>query len=86
MMNNSADLSNRIKGILDSRLKLEKIQGKHVIVTVKEKLSAADRGALLLDTEKQLRKQLDAKLEVFLEPKGDLNKLRLQLRGVGYES
>ena len=85
-MSNSADLSNRIKGILDSRLELEKIQGKHVIVTVKEKLSAADRGALLLDTEKRLRKQLDAKLEVFLEPKGDLNKLRLQLRGVGYES
>ena len=85
-MSNSADLSNRIKGILDSRLELEKIQGKHVIVTVKEKLSTADRGALLLDTEKQLRKQLDAKLEVFLEPKGDLNKLRLQLRGVGYES
>ena len=85
-MSNSADLSNRIKGILDSRLALEKIQDKHVIVTVKEKLSAADRGALLLDTEKQLRKQLNEKLEVFLEPKGDLNKLRLQLRGVGYES
>lgn len=85
-MSNSADLSNRIKGILDSRLALEKIQGKHVIVTVKEKLSAADRGALLLDAEKQLRKRLDTKLEVFLEPKGDLNKLRLQLRGVGYES
>jgi hypothetical protein len=86
MMSNSADLFNRIKGILDSRLELEKIQGKHVIVTVKEKLSAADRGALLLDTERRLRKQLDAKFEVFLEPRGDLNKLRLQLRGVGYES
>ena len=85
-MSNSADLFDRIKAILDSRLGLEKIQGKHVIVTVKEKLSTADRGALLLDTEKRLRKQLDLKLEVFLEPKGDLNKLRLQLRGVGYES
>ena len=85
-MSNSADLSNRIKGILDSRIELERIQGKHVIVTVKGKLSTADRGALLLDAEKRLRKQLDTKLEVFLEPKGDLNKLRLQLRGVGYES
>ena len=84
-MSNSTDLSDRIKAILDPRLGLDKIRGKHVIVTMNEKLSASDRGALLLDTEKQLRKQLDAKLEVFLEPKGDLNKLRLQLRGVGYE-
>jgi len=61
------------------------MQGKHVIVSMKEKLSAAERGKLLLDTEKQLRNKLDAKLEVFLEPRGDLNKLRQQLRGVGYE-
>ena len=40
------------------------------------------RGKLLLDTEKQLRKALNQRLEVLLEPRGDLNKLRLQLRGV----
>jgi hypothetical protein len=48
-------------------------------------LPAAQRGKLLLDTEKKLRKMVDAKLEIFLEPRGDLNKLRQQLRGVGYE-
>jgi hypothetical protein len=84
-MKNSTDLSERVKSLLDSRLKLERVQGKHVIVSVNAKLPAAQRGKLLLDTEKQLRKMLDAKLEIFLEPRGDLNKLRQQLRGVGYE-
>ena len=84
-MRNSEDLSERVKSFLDPGLKLERVQGKHVIVSVKENLPAAQRGKLLLDTEKKLRKTLDAKLEIFLEPRGDLNKLRQQLRGVGYE-
>jgi len=84
-MSNSADLSERVKPLLDSRLKLERVQSKHVIVSVTVDLPAAQRGKLLLDTEKQLRKMLDAKLEIFLEPRGDLNKLRQQLRGVDYE-
>ena len=84
-MTDSADLSEQIKGFLDPRLSLERLQGKHVIVSLKERLSAGQRGKLLMDTEKQLRKTLDTKLEIFLEPKGDLNKLRQQLRGVGYE-
>ena len=84
-MTNSADLSERIRSLLDSRLGLERVRGKHVIVSVKDKLPTAQRGKLLLDTEKQLRQEIDVQLEVFLEPQGDLNKLRQQLRGVGYE-
>ena len=84
-MSNSADLSERIKSLLDSRLGLERVRGKRVIVSVKAQLPTAQRGKLLLDTEKQLRQEIDAQLEVFLEPRGDINKLRQQLRGVGYE-
>ena len=84
-MTNSADLSERISSLLDSRLELERVQGKHVIVFVKDKLPTAQRGKLLLDTERRLRLEIDTQLEVFLNPQGDLNKLREQLRGVGYE-
>jgi hypothetical protein len=45
-------------------------------------LSVADRGDLLLDLEMDLRKRVHPNMQVFLEPKGDLNKLRIKLRGV----
>ena len=85
-MTDSADLSERISSLLDPRLVLERVSGRHVILSMKEKLSTADRGKLLLDTEKHLRNMIDQRLEVFLDPQGDLNKLRQRLRGVGYES
>jgi len=76
------DLSEQIKMLLDPRLTLLNIQGLQVILLVEEQMPTAKRGKLLLDTEKQLRKVLNQRLEVLLEPRGDLNKLRLQLRGV----
>ena len=76
------DLAENVKPLLDPRLTLLKIQGQQVILSVKEKMPSGKRGKLLLDTEKQLRKALGQPLEVLLEPRGDLNKLRLQLRGV----
>jgi hypothetical protein len=45
-------------------------------------LSVAERGDLLLDLEMDLRKRVHPNMQVFLEPKGDLNKLRTKLRGV----
>jgi len=76
------DLSEQIESVLDPRLKLLKIQGQQVILSVNERMPTGKRGKLLLDTEKQLRKDIGQPLEVFLEPSGDLNKLRQQLRGV----
>ena len=76
------DLSESIKSLLDPRLSLTKIQGQQVILSVGETMPSGKRGKLLLDTEKLLRKTLGQPLEVFLEPRGDLNKLRLELRGV----
>lgn len=76
------DLSEQIKSLLDPRLALLKIQGQQVILAVTEQMPTGKRGKLLLDTEKLLRKDLGQPLEVLLEPTGDLNKLRQQLRGV----
>jgi len=72
----------RIRAVLDSRLKLLRIQNKHVYVEVKEKMLTGERGHLILETEKALRRETGQPWEVFLEPRGDMNKLRLQLRGV----
>ena len=51
-------------------------------MSVNELMSTPDRGKLLLDTERQLRREMKRLLEVLLEPKGDLSKLRERLRGV----
>lgn len=76
------DLTEQIKSLLDPRLTLLKIQGQQVILSVNEQMPTGKRGKLLLDTEKTIRKNLGQPLEVLLEPRGDLNKLRQQLRGV----
>ena len=78
-------LSEKIKGLLDHRLEFLRIQGKQVILSVKEQMPTSLRGKLLLDTERQLRRDVSETLEVFLEPKGDLSKLRQQLRGISLD-
>ncbi len=75
-------LEEEISSRLDPRLTLTKVTGQQVILNVLENMTSGSRGKLLLDTEKQLRKELGQPLEVLLEPRGDLNKLRQQLRGV----
>ena len=79
------DLSEQIKQLLDSRLTFLRMEGQQVLLSVNEQMPSGKRGKLLLDTEKQLRKDLRQPLEVFLEPRGDLNKLRQQLRGVALD-
>ena len=81
-MNVSNEFQDRIAGLLDPRLQLLRIQGSQVILSVNEWMSTPDRGKLLLDTERQLRREIRQQLEVLLEPKGDLSKLRERLRGV----
>ena len=75
-------LEEDIKPLLDPRLTLTRIQGQQVILAVEGKMTSGGRGKLLLDTEKHLRKTFGQPLEVLLEPRGDLNKLRQQLRGI----
>jgi|TARA_Y100000310_G_scaffold128146_1_gene127309 hypothetical protein len=48
----------------------------------KNPMSIAKRGNCLMDIERILRNHLDQSIEVFLEPQGDMNKLRVKLRGV----
>ena len=78
----SNELHDHVAGLLDSRLQLLRIQGSQVILSVNERMSTPDRGKLLLGTERQLRQETKRQLEVLLEPKGDLSKLRERLRGV----
>ena len=40
------------------------------------------RGRIILSLEKELRQELDNSLTVYLQPQGDINKLRKKLRGV----
>ena len=40
------------------------------------------RGHVLLELEKRLHQEVDGRLQVLLEPMGDLNKLRTRTRGV----
>jgi len=81
-MKKPEELQNLIRGILDPRLELLRVQNAHVYVKVKERMLTGERGHLLLETEKTLSRATGLPLEVFLEPMGDMNKLRQRLRGV----
>lgn len=52
-----------------------------VIVQLGGQMDAATRGRLLRELERRLKENLDPSIIVYLQPKGDKNKLR-QLRGV----
>ena len=84
-MNQTEELSSRIRELLDPKITLLRLELPHVIVSVQAGLPTPQRGKLLLDTERQLRNELDRELEVFLEPMGDLSKLRQQLRGISLD-
>lgn len=56
--------------------------GFKLILRMKERMATAERGHMLLELEKRLRREVDFRIEVFLEPSGDVNKLRQRLRGV----
>ena len=61
---------------------LVRLQGHHVIVALPDGLPTPERGHRLLSLEQKLRQEWNPRAEVFLEAKGDLNKLRVKLRGV----
>ena len=59
-----------------------RLQGRRVTLRMTAPMPTPERGHMLLEFERRLRREVDAKLEVFLEPKGDVNTLRVKLRGV----
>ena len=75
-------VSHAIEPFLCGTCTLVRVQGRHVTVALPEALVTAERGHRLLSLEKILRAGWHPQAEVFLEAKGDLNKLRIKLRGV----
>jgi len=72
-----------ISQVLSPTSDLIRVAGYHVTVKMTSStLSTPERGAMLLNAESALRSTIDHRIEVFLEPRGDMNKLRLKLRGV----
>ena len=61
-----------------------RLQGRRVTLRMTAPMLTPERGHMLLEFERRLRREVDAKLEVFLEPKGDVNTLRVKLRGVKF--
>jgi hypothetical protein len=80
-----SEISQKVTSLLDPRLELLRMDSQRAILSVKENLSTPVRGKLLLDTEKMLRQKTGQPIEVYLEPRGDINKLRQQLRGVSLD-
>lgn len=71
-----------VSDYLGATSSLVRVQQHHVIVALPEGLPTPERGRRLLNLERLLREEWNQQAEVFLEPKGDLNKLRVKLRGV----
>ena len=71
-----------ILALLPPSTEFVRLQGRRVTLRMKEPMPTPERGHMLLEFERRLRREVDAKLEVFLEPKGDVNTLRVKLRGV----
>jgi hypothetical protein len=79
---NTVRSADRVCKLLGKHIRLLKLEpSMKVIVEMKTEMPVGQRGHALLEAEKRLRK-LSPKYEVFLKPRGDINKLRTQLRGV----
>ena len=69
-----------------SRLPLQvefiSLRGKSLTLRLKERMPTAEYGHMLLELEKRLHREVSPDLQVFLQPKGDMEKLRTKLRGV----
>ena len=69
--------------IVSGTAKVESVSGYTIVLKLNdETLDTATRGDQLLDAEMALREKVDSRIRVFLQPKGDVNKLRTMLRGV----
>lgn len=73
---------NSINANLPLGIRFIRKEGFRLIVEIGIPLSIAAKGHMLLELEKRLRQLIDPQIEVMLEPKMDLNKLRARLRGV----
>lgn len=78
----SNSLQSEVLSRLPKEVELVRMSSWHVILKMREKMGTAERGSLLLNLEKRLHREVDPKLEVLLEPMGDMNKLRNRTRGV----
>jgi hypothetical protein len=55
-----------------------------VILKIEQTIPANERGILLLNLEKKLKKNIDSGITLWLEPIGDKSKLR-NLRGISFK-
>ena len=74
-------LESEVIAVLPECVQLVNIKGSHVTVQI-DGLSTVEKGSILLSLERQFHREIDSTLEVFLEAKTDMNKLRLKFRGV----
>ena len=58
------------------------LQGHRLTLRMKQAMQTAERGHMLLELEKRLHREVGPEIQVFLQPMGDLEKLRVKLRGV----
>lgn len=72
----------QITALMVGTSSLLEVHGHIVVVELPPNLTTPDRGHRLLSLEMTLRHDLDPEAEVFLRPRGDLNKVRQRLRGV----
>ena len=61
---------------------LLRVSGHRVVLRMVDAMPTGARGHMLLEFEKRLHREVDPSIEVFLEPMGDINKLRAETRGV----
>ena len=74
--------SQQIALCIPSEFEIVRQSGAHLILRSLKPMGIAERGHALLELEKTLRASLNEAIEVFLEPMGDTNALRIRLRGV----
>ena len=74
-----------LKNFLPPQVEVVSFNGSKLTLRMLEPIPTAARGHMLLELERRLRVEVDPKIQVFLEPKGDMNKLRQRLRGVKVE-
>ena len=79
---NGMTTTHDIATLLPPQVELVRISGMRVTLRMKADMATPERGAMLLNFEKFLREATTEPYEIFLEPRGDMNKLRIKLRGV----
>ena len=81
-----ASLNNKDQAKVTSLLSgFEKVEFNFLHVTADLKIQfdfTSQRGAYTMRAERLIKDEVNAGIQLFLRPKGDMNKLRLSLRGV----